>query len=250
MARVQGYPDAGNGVHSNYYPDTPLLVKEAVSNLQDFLASEGILTENTRLRRIEPGDGTTVYEVLVASEEVDAGQNPRIPVPNTPDDKVEPNPAYLVVQRGDHSREMRKINDCVRKARQYASSEAQARMLDAHLEGFRSGNMSFHKDAQKLWTEDKSPQVESLLGFIEYYGDPHGVRAEWRGFVLLQNKPETQMLAELLSKADQLLTLLPWNMDGHSPFEQEVFKSPDFTSMEGTSIFCPPSVLPVLGQDS
>ena len=229
---VLGYPDVAGEVFSNYYPETPFLPKENVTVVQDFLDSQGILTENTRLSSREVEDKIVVYELLVASEDTDPeGSQSLLDIPPT----VEASDVKrkLKITRGDHSESMRRINGCIKEARKYVSNETQGEMLDAHVQGFKSGDMAMHKQAQTRWVQDKSPPVDSLLGFIEYYGDPHGVRAEWRGFVLLQNQSETRMLGELVRNANVFLRLLPWNADGKSPLENERFESPDFTSMEG-----------------
>lgn len=226
---VLGYPDEAEESYSGYYPETPVFPRDEISKVQDFLESQDIATENTRLRRLpQKQDGKTAYELLIASQDVGQG---------TSEDELlftgERGDSILRLKHGDHEDSMRKINECLREAQKHTATEAQSRMLQHHIDGFQSGKIASHKEAQAAWVEDKNPQVESLLGFIEYYTDPHGVRAEWRGFVLLQNQHETKSLRELVSNADRFLRLLPWNKDGKSPFENERFESPDFTSMEG-----------------
>ena len=51
-----------------------------------------------------------------------------------------------------------------------------------------------HRESQKYWVADKSPVVETNLGFIEHYLDPVKVRAEWEGFVAIVDKDKSKVL--------------------------------------------------------
>lgn len=58
--------------------------------------------------------------------------------------------------------------------------------------------------------------------------DPLRVRAEFEGFVSIVNKKESVLLTKLVELAPVLLKHLPWG----AQYEVEVFKKPDFTSLE------------------
>ena len=88
--------------------------------------------------------------------------------------------------------------------------------------------MKSFKDSQRFWIYDKGPTVETNIGFIETYRDPHGVRGEWEGFVAMVNKPRTQAFQQLVESSGTFIAKLPWPRD----FEKEKFLSPDFTSLE------------------
>jgi len=70
--------------------------------------------------------------------------------------------------------------------------------------------------------------VESNIGFVETYRDPHGVRGEWEGFAATVNLERTQAFGKLVEGAESMIPKLPWSTD----FEKDKFLSPDFTSLE------------------
>ena len=101
-------------------------------------------------------------------------------------------------------------------------------MMDQYSKSFRTGSLQAFKLSQKAWVQDKGPQVESDIGFIETYRDPHGIRGEWEGFVAMVNKERTRAFGKLVETAPQYIPLLPWDKS----FEKDKFLSPDFTSLE------------------
>eukprot|EP00123_Amoebidium_parasiticum_P018585 comp24248_c1_seq3/m.44884 comp24248_c1_seq3/g.44884 ORF comp24248_c1_seq3/g.44884 comp24248_c1_seq3/m.44884 type:complete len:447 (-) comp24248_c1_seq3:245-1585(-) len=101
-------------------------------------------------------------------------------------------------------------------------------MLARHVAHFRHGNIEDHKDASRLWIKNKSPPVETYIGFIESYRDPYGVRGEWRSWVAMVNREQSAKFSTLVGHAPDYLKLLPWGPE----YEKDVFLEPDFTSLE------------------
>ena len=79
-----------------------------------------------------------------------------------------------------------------------------------------------------MWVKDKSPVVETNIGFVEHYVDPEKKRATWEGFVAIVNKERSKKLANLVSKNKEIITLLPRDKQ----LETDNFIAPDFTSLD------------------
>jgi dipeptidyl-peptidase-3 len=188
--------------------------------VSDFLESKGLLPENTRISKT--GDG---FEVLIASASKDPSSEERDLKDSewTLDDGKK---VKLVF--GDYSKEMDTIAHHIEEAKKYAANNNEREMMEEYSKSFRTGSLQAFKRSQKAWVLDKGPQVESDIGFIETYRDPHGIRGEWEGFVAMVNKERTQAFGKLVETAPQYIPLLPWPQ----AFEKDKFLSPDFTSLE------------------
>ncbi|CAG9864235.1 unnamed protein product [Phyllotreta striolata] len=188
---------------------------EDIELVQEWMDAQGMDYYNTRLFKIVTNTKVT-YEVMVASEEqkfneaiLETGETIRI--------------IY-----GDYSPIMAKMIKHLQRAAKYTRSEQQNRILDNYITSFRTGSLEAHKYASKLWVQDKSPPVESYMGFIESYRDPVGLRGEFEGFVAIVNKEMTVKFATLVCRAEKLIKLLPWSR----AFEKDSFNKPDFTSLD------------------
>ena len=230
QSSLLGYPDSSKGRVSNYYPGTTNLSRDEVRMVQEVLYVLKQETENTRLRKLNSIDGIDRYELLIASATKKISGNRKGQEVHSKDGKR----FEIFFTTGDHSRELHAVNKCLQEAKKYASTERQAQMIEKYLECFETGDIKAHKDAQHLWVQDGSPTVETLHGFIEYYRDPHQVRAEWRGAVLIENKQESQLYASLVQNARSCIQLLPWNVHS-TAFEADDFKAPVFRVMDGLS---------------
>ena len=177
-----GYPE--NGHVSSYYPDSPHISKEEISAIGDFCEGEKLLLENTRLRKTSSGD----FEVLIASGIANPPEADRDVAKSEweLDGKLKGKKLRLVY--GDHREEMAKIALNIKKAGNEAANATQKKMHDEYAKSFGTGSIEAYKESQRDWIKDKGPVVESDLGFVETYRDPHGVRGEWEGFVAMVSR--------------------------------------------------------------
>ncbi|RAH84078.1 dipeptidyl peptidase [Aspergillus japonicus CBS 114.51] len=224
-----GYAE-GNHM-TTYYPDSPSITKEEITAVGDFLEQKGLPLENTRLKKTETGD----FELLIASgvssppaRDRDLGDVDSLDL----DGKLKGHKLRLVF--GDHREEMAKVAHSIKQASLHAANDNQKRMLDAYALSFGSGSIEAFKESQRIWVKDQKPALETNLGFVETYRDPHGVRGEWEGFVALVNLERTRAFGKLVDSAETMIPKLPWGKE----FEKDKFLSPDFTSLEVLSFQC------------
>ena len=228
-----GFP--GEGHMSCYYPDSPDITKQEITQVGEFLAKKKLLPENTRLRKTKDGN----YEVLIASSLSKPNANPDVSTSLNNGDltwSIEEGPLKgnkLTLVFADHQEQMAKASENIEKAGLYAANENQKKMMDEYAQSFSSGSLIAFKESQKLWVKDLGPDVECNIGFVETYRDPAGVRGEWEGFVAMVNKERTAAFQGLVAAAPSMIPKLPWSSD----FEKPVFHPPDFTSLEVLS-FC------------
>lgn len=178
-----GYPDAGH--MTTYYPDSKNITKEEITLVGSFLEKKGLLLENTRLRKTSTGD----FELLIASALESPASNER-DVDGKEwelEDKLQGKKLTLVF--GDHHKEMAQVVECIKQAGLNAENDTQKKMHHEYQKSFATGSLEAFKESQRYWIQDKGPMVESDIGFVETYRDPHGVRGEWEGFVAMVSLP-------------------------------------------------------------
>jgi dipeptidyl-peptidase-3 len=218
-----GYPE--NGHLSAYYPDSPDITKEEIILVGELLEKEKLLLENTRLRKTRSGD----FEVLIASGVANPPASDRdLGDADSFDLGGKLSGKKLKLVYGDHLNEMAKIAVEIKKAEKEAGNDIEKKMLDEYAKSFGTGSIQAFKESQRDWIKDKGPTVETNLGFVETYRDPHGVRGEWEGFVAMVNLERTRAFGKLVKSAARMIPKLPWSKD----FEKDEFLSPDFTSLE------------------
>lgn len=175
-----GYPEQGH--MTTYYPDSPNITKEEITLVGDFLEKKKLLLENTRLRKTQDGN----FELMIASAETspaskdkDAGEVDSWDL----EGKLQGKKLKLVY--GDYSEVMKKIAEHMKLAGLNAANETQKKMHEEYNKSFTTGSLEAYKESQRNWIRDIGPMVESDIGFVETYRDPHGVRGEWEGFVAM-----------------------------------------------------------------
>lgn len=189
-----GYSEAGH--MTTYYPDSPSITKDEITAIGDLMEKKGLPLENTRLKKTSSGD----FELLVASgisspppRDRDLGDVDTLELEGSLKGKK------LRLVFGDHLEEMAKIAHSIKLAEKNAANDTQKRMLDAYAKSFGTGSIEAFKESQRIWVKDQKPALESNIGFVETYRDPHGVRGEWEGFVALVSDNYRHILCSLLT---------------------------------------------------
>lgn len=222
---------------SGYYPGTVRISKEEVDAVQNFMQRNGILPENTRVSKCQRGDSpSSSFSLHVASAEV--SWKPEVSGSTVLDLPMHPTISVVPGDFGDCLERVIKELQC---AAIYSTGDAQNVMIEALIKSFQSGDHLQFKDAQSHWIRDRSPIVETVIGFIETYQDPHGVRGAWEGIVAIVNRDRSRKFSELVERSTKILSLLPWNGksvgledEELSAFESSLFVKPDFTSLDST----------------
>lgn len=148
------------------------------------------------------------------------------------------NGAHVRLVRGDHSQDLKRVNEALSEAAKYCANETQRQMLENLQDTFRSGDLEAYREAQRIWVKDRCPKVEVLFGFIEAYRDPYGARAEFEGVVSITDLEGSKALNTLVGRSQTFIAELPWvkdaDVDGlNGPFESDLFEPPEYTSVHG-----------------
>ncbi|KAI1129103.1 dipeptidyl peptidase III [Nemania abortiva] len=232
---------------SAYYLGDDKITLDEVATIARVMRLNDLEPENTRIQR-GTGDSRVSYKVLQASVESNAELRDHIkgsafPTevlwPGNRDDKLD---GVIRLVRGDHSAEMAKICEHLLQAVRYSANATQARFILDYLESFTSGSLEAYRRAMKNWVQDVYPRVESILGFVEPYRDPYGVRCEWRGVVSIADLQETAKLTTLVNDSTKFIRTLPWSVpgdnDGKGPFEKTEFNAPAFSVVHALAFVC------------
>lgn len=111
-----------------------------------------------------------------------------------------------------------RIVDNLLKARPYASSPAQQKVIDLLVETYRTGDLRTFDDYSIHWLKDTESLVDFTNYFTESYGDPLGMKASWESIVNFKDIAATERTEKLSANAQ-------WFED-HSPVAPQ-FKKPE-----------------------
>jgi len=64
-------------------------------------------------------------------------------------------------------------------------------MIHKYIEHYETGHIDAHKDSQRAWVKDKTPVVESNMGWVETYLDPENIRGYFDGWVAIVDKEKS-----------------------------------------------------------
>ncbi|MDE6528665.1 MAG: dipeptidyl peptidase 3, partial [Muribaculaceae bacterium] len=136
------------------------------------------------------------YEGVTQKEVEDyfaALKNPADPTPvsyglNTKVVKVDGKVVELPYKVGGlYSPAIERIVENLEKALPYAETPQQAASIEELINYYRTGDLRAFDRYSILWTEDTTPTVDFVNGFIESYGDPLGMTGSWESIVNYKN---------------------------------------------------------------
>ncbi len=120
-----------------------------------------------------------------------------------------------------------RITEMLANAIPYAEDEKQAKVIDALIHFYKSGDLRDFDRYCILWVKDTGTLVDFTNGFTEVYGDPLGLKASWEGYVNLTD-PEATQRTKVLSRNAQ------WFED-HSPADAR-FKKKECRGVSATVV--------------
>jgi dipeptidyl-peptidase III len=218
-----GFPS--ENTQSMYYPGEEQLTRDEIAGISRVLGQNGIYPENTRLTKSH--NRTQIfYHVLQASSKPSLVR------------AFKYGSSEILLQPGDYAEQMSKISEELRRAQKYSANGTQRKFIEQYIKSFETGDLGVYRDSQRTWVRDLKPKVENILGFVEPYRDPFGVRAEFEGIVAISDSQETKALTRLVEQSDKFFRELPWASSstengGKGPLEKSFFEPPDLTGNHG-----------------
>jgi dipeptidyl-peptidase-3 len=119
---------------------------------------------------------------------------------------------------GLYSAAIERIVENLNRALQYAETDKQKASIRALIEFYVSGDLKIFDQYSILWTEDTTPVVDFINGFIESYGDPLGMTGSWESIVNFKNVAASARTETISNNAQ-------WFED-HSPVDPR-FRKPE-----------------------
>lgn len=110
---------------------------------------------------------------------------------------------------GLYSPALERVVDNLLKARPYADTPAQQKVIDLLVEVYRTGDLRTFDDYAIHWLKDTESLVDFVCYFTESYGDPLGMKASWESIVNFKDLAATERTKKLSENAQ-------WFED-HSP---------------------------------
>ncbi|MBM3327585.1 MAG: hypothetical protein FJY65_11545 [Calditrichaeota bacterium] len=104
-------------------------------------------------------------------------------------------------------------------ALQFAPDAAQPALKEL-IRYFHTGDMAAFDQHCRLWVKDTNCPVDYILGFIETYADPLGMRGSFEGMVFVEDTTASKAMQALAQDAEWFEQRMPW---------EERFKKTEFT---------------------
>ena len=113
------------------------------------------------------------------------------------------------------------------KAKQVAENDAQKAYITKLIDYYITGDLRLFDEYSILWAEDTHSDVDFVNGFIESYGDPLGMTAQWESYVNFKNQESSKRTKTISDNAQ-------WFED-HSPVDPK-FRKPHVKGVSAKAI--------------
>ncbi len=120
-----------------------------------------------------------------------------------------------------------RVTEMLANALPYTEDETQAKVIEALIHFYRSGDLGDFDQYCILWVKDTGTLVDFTNGFTEVYGDPLGLKASWEGYVNITDTEATRRTKTLSQNAQ-------WFED-HSPADAR-FKKKECKGVSATVV--------------
>lgn len=102
---------------------------------------------------------------------------------------------------GLYSPALERIVDNLLKARPYADTREQQKVIDLLVEVYRTGDLRTFDDYAIHWLKDTESLIDFVCYFTENYGDPLGMKASWEAIVNFKDLEATERTKKLSANA-------------------------------------------------
>ncbi len=120
------------------------------------------------------------------------------------------------VPPGRYAAELARVSEHLRAAQALATPDL-AHVLSLLVRYLETGEAADFRAYNVAWVHYNG-EIDAILGFIESYGDPRGIKAAWEGVVLVRDRERTAMMTALAQNAAYFELHMPWD---------DAFKRPD-----------------------
>lgn len=110
---------------------------------------------------------------------------------------------------GRYAAELKAVCVHLRAAIPFAG-EAQQATLRHLVEHFETGSLQAFDRSNVAWLAD-NPRVDLILGFIEAYKDPRGIKGEWEGVVSMVDAEASRLMRAVAESAAYFEQRAPWD---------------------------------------
>ncbi len=118
---------------------------------------------------------------------------------------------------GVYGPQIEKIVELLKKAALYAENDGQKDYIQKLISFYETGNLKTFDDYSIAWVEETDGDVDFINGFIESYGDPLGMTAQYESIVNFKNKKASHRTEVVSGNAQWFEDHSPVNPDFRKP---------------------------------